>query len=72
MHYPFWPLFRWLQVEAAVLRQKFKDISGSGYSWPVFSGEEDEEILTEEYMEEFVDHLVEGLEHEKTEMDSSR
>ena len=45
-----------------MLRQKVNDISGSSHSWPLFSGERDEEIPTEEGMEEFVDHLIESCE----------
>ena len=42
-----------------MLKQKF---NGGGH---LFSGEQDEEIPTEEGMEEFVDHFVESFEHER-------
>ena len=50
-----------LQVDAAVLKQKLADLSTSGQ--PLLNGDQDEEIPTEEGMEEFVEHLVESLEH---------
>ena len=48
-----------LQVEAALLRQKLSDFSITGQS---FNGETDEELPTEESIEEYVEHLVESLE----------
>ena len=51
-----------IQVDAAVLKQKLVDTPQNGLS--VLSGDQDEEVPTEEGMEEFVDHLVESLESE--------
>ena len=51
------------QADVAELRQKLVEATASGQ--PLLNGDQDEEIPSEENMEEYVDHLVESLEHEK-------
>ena len=52
-----------LQADVAELRQKLVEAAASGQ--PPLNGDQDEEIPSEENMEEYVEHLVESLEHEK-------
>ena len=52
-----------LQVDSAVLKQK---LDGLSVCQPIDNGDQDEEVPTEESVEEYVDHLVQSLEHTST------
>ena len=49
-----------MQVDSAVLKLNLDDLSASQ---PIDNGDQDEEVPTEESVEEYIEHLVQSLEH---------
>ena len=50
-------------MDSALLKLKLDDLSTCQ---PIVNGDEDEEMPTEEGVEEYIEHLVQSLEHTKT------
>ena len=52
-----------MQVDSALLKRNVDDLSTCQ---PIDNGDQDEEVPTEENVEEYIEHLVQSLEHTKT------